>query len=112
MTNNAKAKGSLWERTVAQYFRERGYSKVTRRFGAGQRYDTGDLSGIEGVCIEAKALKTITLASIMDEVHAEKANAGASIGVAVVKRRQRPVQDSYAVLTLADLVTLLAEAGY
>lgn len=111
MANPAKAKGSLWERAVAAYLVERGFPGVERRYGAGRRYDTGDLTGIQAV-IECKSLKTITLAKIMDEVALEKANAKMDLGIAVIKRRQRPAAHAYAVLTLEDLASLLKAADY
>ena len=111
MSNPQKIKGSAHERAVAQYLRERGYDKAQRRFGAGQQFDTGDVTGVKGVVIECKDQRKHELAVWADETLCEKLNARADIGVLVVKRLRKPITHAYAILSLEDLVTLLAEAG-
>ena len=108
MANPSKAKGTAWESAVVEYLRTHGFPWAERRALSGSA-DKGDVSGIPGVVIEAKACREITLASFMDEVAIETGNAGASVGVAVVKRRNRSVADGYAVMTLETLARLLAD---
>lgn len=113
MANPQKNKGSLWERTVAGYFNLRGYPQVERRYGAGNTKDKGDLNGFAGaIVIECKDHKSITLSTFMDETAVEKENARAEIGLCIVKRARKPVEQAYCVLTLEDAITLLKEAGY
>ena len=112
MPNANKNKGSKWERDLVEYFRSRGYLKVQRRYGAGAQHDTGDLSGINDVVIEAKDCKKITLSTFMDETKVETENAKADFGVCIIKRARKPVSQAYVVVPLEDFVTLLANANY
>ena len=108
MANPSKAKGTAWETAVVGYLRDNGFPWAERRALNGAT-DKGDVSGIPGVVIEAKAERQISLAGYMDEVAIEVANANASVGVAVVKRQNRSVDQGYAVMTLATLAALLAD---
>ena len=110
MSNPNKDRGSQFERDIVAYFHQRGHTHFERRFGAGQQFDKGDITGATKTVIEAKNHAKISLSTFMDETAAEKINAKATLGVAVVKRRGKGASESYAVLTLADLVTLLEEA--
>ena len=113
MTTPQKAKGSQWERDVAKCFNENGFPNVERRYGAGNTIDKGDLNGFAGeIVIECKNLGKITLSSIMDETAVERENARASIGLAVIKRRNKPTGQAYAVVTLVEMIQLLKDAGY
>jgi len=112
MTTPEKAKGSQWERDVAKVFNDMGFPYAERRYGAGNTMDKGDLNGIPRVVIECKNVKTITLASIMDEASRERANAKADLGIAVIKRRNKPARLGYAVVTLEEMAWLLKQAGF
>jgi Holliday junction resolvase len=113
VTTPEKAKGSQWERDVAKVFNEMGYPHVERRYGAGNTVDKGDLNGFaHAIVIECKNLKSITLSTIMDETARERANAKADIGLAVIKRRNKPARQAYAVVTLEEMIYLLKQAGY
>jgi Holliday junction resolvase len=109
VTTPQKAKGSQFERDVAKYFTERGFKNVERRYGAGATLDKGDINGLQhlGVIIECKNLKTITLASIVDEAVAEARNASLPYGVSVIKRRGKGAAHSYVVMELEQWVGLL-----
>jgi len=113
MTNPAKAKGSQFERDVVAVFNAHGYPQVERRYGAGNTIDKGDLNGFahEVIC-EVKNLAKITLASIQDETALEKKNAGAKVGIAIIKRRGKSAEHAYAVVTLVEMIELLHAAGY
>ena len=106
--NRAKQKGTAWETAVVRYLNEHGFPFAERRAMAG-RDDRGDVAGIPGVILECKATREITLAAFMDETAEERRNAGASLGVAVVKRRQRSTADAYVVMTLAEFAALMRE---
>ena len=112
MTSPEKARGSAWERTVAKYFNERGFLRVERRYGAGNTLDKGDLNGLRDVVIECKAVKAINLADIMNETLRERENAKAKYGVAVIKRRNRGVDQAYVMMTLENFCTLLHETPH
>jgi hypothetical protein len=106
LVNRSKTKGTAWESAVVQYFNDHGFPHAERRAPQGA-LDKGDIAGIPGVVIECKAVKEITLAAFMDEAERETANAGARLGVAVIKRRQKPTADGYVVMTLAAFVDLV-----
>lgn len=104
-----KRRGSAWERDVAAYLRDNGFPHAERAFGAGRPLDVGDIDGLPGIVVECKAAKTFDLAGWCDEARREQANARAQFGVVVAKRRQRPVGDAYAILTLEQFARLLFE---
>ena len=111
VTNANKAKGSTFEREVVAVFNANGFPHVERRYGAGNTVDKGDLNGIQAV-IECKNVKSISLASIVDETNRERANSRFKLGVAVIKRRGKGAEHSYAVMNLTDMCALLKDAGY
>ena len=104
--NPSKAKGTAWESSVVSYLNDNGFPYAERRALQGN-LDKGDISGVPGVVIECKAEKAITLSSYMDEVAVETKNAGATLGVAVVKRRNHSVGRSYVVMELETFVRLI-----
>lgn len=111
MTNPSKAKGSQFERDVVKFFNDNGFPLVERRYGAGAQNDCGDLNGLQMV-VECKALKAITLASIMDETEVEIGNSKFDTGMAVIKRRGKGTGEAYAVMTLKEIAKLLKQSGY
>jgi len=104
----SRRKGTAWESAVVAFLQERGFPYAERRALRGTD-DRGDVAGIPGVVIECKAEKAIALGEYMNEVAVETKNASARVGVAVVKRRQKPVGEAYVVMTLDQFVELLAE---
>ena len=108
MANPSKRKGTQFETDVVRYLADHGFPFAERRALCGTS-DKGDVSGIPGVVLEAKAEKSIDLAGYMDEVKVETANAHASIGVAVVKRRNRPVGVAYVVMTLEQFAAMISD---
>ena len=106
----SRRKGTAWESAVVEFLREHGFPYAERRVLSGS-LDRGDLTGLPGVMVECKAEKSIDLAGYMDEVKVQTVNAGAQLGVAVVKRRNRPPKDAYVVMDLATFAELLAEVG-
>jgi len=108
MANPSKRKGTAWESQVVAYLQDHGQPYAERRALCGTS-DKGDVSGIPGVMLECKAEKTVTLGAYADEVKVETANAGASIGVAVVKRRNRGPGDAYVVMTLEQFAAMISD---
>lgn len=113
MTTASKRKGSEAERDVVKYLRRRGWSSAERAYGAGRPDDVGDISGLEGVCIEVKNQKQINLAGWVEELIVEMRNARAETGAVVHKRRGKSsVAEWYATMPVSDWVDLLRKAGY
>jgi predicted lipoprotein len=106
--NASKRKGTTWESAVVGYLREHGQPYAERRALCGTS-DKGDVAGVPGVMLECKAEKTVTLGAYADEVKVQTANAHASIGVAVVKRRNRGPADAYVVMTLEQFAAMIAD---
>jgi Holliday junction resolvase len=104
-----KAKGSLFEREVCAYLRENGHPYAERHYGAGRPDDVGDIDGIVGWTIEAKAHKSIDLAGFVDEVERERVNGRRSFAAVVAKRRGKPTADAYVVLSLSTFARLVAD---
>lgn len=102
MVNRAKQKGTAFETAVVRYLSAETGDWVERRALSGAE-DKGDIVG-DGVLadwvLELKDHKQINLAGFVDEAEAEGRNAGSRWFAAVVKRRRKPVQDSYVVMPL------------
>jgi Holliday junction resolvase len=115
MANPSKARGTAWESAVVSYLRDHGLP-VRRNAQHGAR-DIGDIGGLDRWAIEAKDCAAIDLAGFVDQANVEARNAGASWGVAVVKRRRRSVEEAYVVQDLRSwtetvlFIESLAEAA-
>lgn len=107
MTSPQGRKGSQWERDVVAYLKSAGFPHAERAYGAGRPDDVGDIDLGLPVVLECKNHGRLELAQWVDETEIERAQANAVFGVAVVKRRQRPAFDGYAVLPLWQLAALL-----
>lgn len=143
MKRRPKDIGTAAETAVVRYLQANGWPSAERRALRGGS-DAGDITGTPGVCWEVKARgRTVSDAQIADwlaETETERRNAGADVGVLVVRRAYaRPdywwavlplsavallrvgiqppenravVADAPARLLLADAATLLRAAGY
>ena len=112
MTNRSRDKGTSWETQVVRFLQEHGWPFAERRARRGIK-DAGDVAGVAGVCIEAKAEKRITLAEYLDETQLEQANANAAVGVTWIKRpRKTSPAHGYVVMSGQQFIELLREAGY
>jgi Holliday junction resolvase len=109
MANPSKRKGTAWERAVQDYLNEAGV--WTRRMPPSGSKDVGDLQAEDRdgdlFIVECKATKAIDLAGAVKEAQVEAENAGATYGVAAIKRRQKGVAEGYVVMTLADFAELV-----
>lgn len=89
MKRRPKDIGRAAENGVRDFLRVNGFPRAERRTQRGVR-DAGDLTGTPGVCWEVKARKdSISDKDIADwlvETERERLNAGADIGVLVVRR--------------------------
>lgn len=103
----AKAKGTRWETAIVTFLRESGHEWAERRAPSGA-HDKGDIAGLPGVVIEAKAGARVELAAWVDEVTQEAANAGAHHGVVWHKRRGKTsAGDGFVTMTGATYMALL-----
>lgn len=108
---SAKAAGSRFERTVADYLRDNVSEFIDRRVKTGAK-DKGDISGVRSrgkrVVIECKDTTRTNLAGWITEAHTQAGNDDASVGVVVHKRTgvANPARQ-YVTMTLGDLVFLL-----
>lgn len=113
--SRATAKGTRFESQVADYMRQRLHMPIERRAKCGSK-DKGDLAGVrigEWDCVvECKNRARMDLAEWLKEAEAEKANAEASFGIVVHKRRccgEKNMGDTYVTMTL-DTLCDIAEA--
>jgi hypothetical protein len=88
---------------------EHGFSGAERAYGAGRPQDIGDITGVPGITVECKAVRSIDLARFVDEAQRERLNAHQPYGVAIVKRRNKPISAAYVVMDLATFTRLVAD---
>lgn len=106
--NASKRKGTAFETAVVEYLRGHGFPHAERRALRGAR-DCGDIAGVVGWCLEAKATREIDLARAVDESLTEAGHARAPFAAAIVKRRNRPTADAYVVMPLSQFAELVAD---
>jgi hypothetical protein len=111
MSRNKKI-GTAWESAIVAFLRDKGFSYAERRALSGS-HDQGDLTGIPGICIEAKHVNRLDLSGWLDEAELERDNAHADVGAVWLKRRgfTSPGR-AYVLLSGDDFVWLLKSAGY
>lgn len=105
--NPSKVKGTRFESAVAAYLCST-FPACERRALRG-RFDGGDLAGLPAT-IECKATREIDLSAALNEAKRAAAHNGDVIYAAVIKRRNHPVSEAYAVLPLHLFSKLLWEA--
>jgi hypothetical protein len=111
MTAYHRAKGSSFERLVADYFKANGFPFADRRVKSGAK-DKGDIGGVgvhgQGVVIEAKNTTRISLGTWAAEAEQERVNDEALAGLILHKRHGKgQAGDQWVTLTLRDLVAIL-----
>ena len=110
--SKSKQRGTAWETRVVQYLRQSGWPHAERRALHGNN-DRGDITGIIGVCLELKNQARHSWAEWLDEAETEKANDRAAVGAVWAHRRGKASPaHGYVVMTGAQFVQLLHEAGY
>lgn len=111
MTRSGKI-GTAWESKIVEALIEGGWPYVERRRLSGNK-DRGDIAGIPGIVIEAKAAKTFTLAGWLDEAHTERDNDDADLGFVWFKRRGKAsAADGFVLMDGHTVMMLLTAAGY
>lgn len=111
MTAYHRAKGSSFERLIADYLALNGFPFADRRVKSGAK-DKGDIGGVmahgQRVVLEAKNTTRINLGTWATEAETERVNDGALAGLIVHKRHGKgKAQDQWVTLTLADLTAIL-----
>ena len=89
MTNKAKIKGDKAEREAAALLSELLGIRVERRFGAGQKLDTGDLEGIPNTVVQVCDLANKNDAVLRKprEAEIQRKNAGVDHAITMVRFR-------------------------
>lgn len=112
MTAYHRAKGSSFERMVADFLKAKGFPYADRRVKNGSK-DRGDIGGVhvhgQSVVIEAKNYGgRLQPGPWLKEAQVEAGNDGSPIGVVVAKRRgtAKP-EDQFVLMELRDFVFLL-----
>jgi Holliday junction resolvase len=121
MGNKAKAKGTAFETLVVKYLRPRGFAKAFRPATSGS-YDSGDINGITNpsrqAIIQCKNHRQFNLSGwLNDAVQQAQQDAvgNNALPVVVFKRPgigEKNLGDTYALMRLEDIASLLKEAGY
>jgi hypothetical protein len=111
MTAYHRAKGSSFERLVADYLKGNGFPFADRRVKSGAK-DRGDIGGVhvhgQPVVFEAKNTTRISLGTWAAEAETERLNDEALAGVIVHKRHGKgKAEDQWVTMTLADLTAIL-----
>lgn len=104
--NTSKVRGTRFESAVVAYLAA-WFPHVERRALAGN-HDRGDLVGLPA-SIEIKATKALDLAGALNEAQAAARRNGDPVYAAVIKRRQHPTSEAYAVMPLSVFAELLAQ---
>lgn len=111
MTAYHRAKGSSFERLVADYLKAHGFPFTDRRVKNGAK-DKGDIGGVGTTAgrlvFECKNTSKISLGTWAAEAETERVNDEALAGVIVHKRHGKgQAKDQWVTMTLADLTAIL-----
>lgn len=111
MTAYHRAKGSSFERLVADYLKAKGFPFADRRVKNGSK-DKGDIGGVGTeagrLVLECKNTSKISLGVWAAEAEAERLNDEALAGVVIHKRHGKgKAEDQWVTMTLADLTAIL-----
>ncbi len=105
-----RRKGNTNELAAAKYLAANGLPHAERRGGG---FGGSDIVGTPGLTFEVKAQAGARLATWVDQTEAARAAAGDTYGVLIAKRAgTTDVGRWHAVLPMAQLMALLAEAGW
>ena len=116
-----KARGTAFETLIVKFLRSKGFKKAYRPATKGG-YDTGDINGITSprrqAIIQCKNQRKFDLSGWLNDTveQAQQEEVGHNaLPILVVKRPgigEAKIGDSYAILRLEDVSSLLKEAGY
>lgn len=106
--NASKRKGTAFEVAVVDYLRAHGFPFAERRAQRGVN-DGGDIAGVIGWALEAKACKELNLAAWVTEAEKEASNSEARWWAVIAKRRMRSTGEAYVLMSLEMFCRLLAD---
>ena len=112
--SRAKAKGTAAESALVRFLSGQGFPNAERRALTGQ-FDQGDVTGTPCLAWEVKNHKTYHFPAWLKETETERINAEADFGILVVKPNGVGLANAgqwWAVMSVADIVNLLRDAGY
>lgn len=112
--SRAKAKGTAAESALVRFLSGQGFPNAERRALTGQ-FDQGDVTGTPCLAWEVKNHKTYHFPAWLKETETERINAKADFGILVVKPNGVGLTNAgqwWAVMSVADVVNLLRDAGY
>lgn len=110
--SRSKAKGTSFERLVADGFAEAMSDDRIDRAPLRGNADRGDIAGVRSpfgpVAVECKNVARMDLAGWVDEVRVAAGNADAAAGVVVHKRKGKGAfREQYVTMRVADFLVLL-----
>lgn len=121
MGNRMKAKGTSFETLIVKYLRSRAFKRAYRPATKGE-YDTGDINGITSssrqAIIQCKNQRKYDLSGWLNDTVSQAQQeevGGNALPILVVKRPgvgEKSLGETYAILRLEDVSSLLKEAGY
>ena len=112
--SRAKTKGTAAESALVRFLSGQGFPNAERRALTGQ-FDQGDVTGTPCLAWEVKNHKTYHFPAWLKETETERINAKADFGILVVKPNGVGLTNAgqwWAVMSVADIVNLLRDAGY
>ena len=105
----AKIRGDTWERDLVKFAAEHNIELERRK--AGFHQDMGDLMGLDGFMVEAKAAPIAHLGQSMDKAMESWRNSGQSWMVMLQKRPNAATSHGYAVMPIWMFLSLWKEAA-
>lgn len=121
MGNRMKAKGTSFETLIVRYLRNKSFKRAYRPATKGSS-DTGDINGIASprrqAIIQCKNQRKFDLSGWLNDAVSQSQQeevGGNALPILVVKRPgvgEKSLGETYAILRLEDLSSLLKEAGY
>lgn len=103
--SKSRATGTRWESAVRDYLRDNGHPYCERLALGGVR-DRGDLTGLPGWLVEAKATQRIDLGDFLSTAERKARELGVD-PVLLIKRRSHPVSRGYAVMPIEVFARLI-----
>ena len=103
----ARRTGTAFETDVVRYLAAHGFPHAERRALRGNA-DRGDVAGVAGWTLEAKACRALDLAGWAAEAETEARNGATPWSAVVIKRRGKGVAESYVVVSLQTFAQAIA----
>lgn len=104
-------RGTRFESELVKFLQENGFPDAERRVQKGA-HDTGDITGVRNIVIEAKAHKSLDLPQWLDEARIEQQRDQADYGIVMARRRNHWLGRGYFAMDIEQGLQLLRQAGY